>query len=158
MRKVKKSLALIIGFMLAMLQVVMVSANPVSENIISKEIVELENGDSLEIVISEPAISLFAGSTRKGAKTVTYKANGVAMWYVKVNGVYSYTGSSSTCTSASVEADTYSSSWKVSNKSSSKSGNTATAKATGKLYYGITVVDTITETVNLSCSSNGTLY
>lgn len=92
MRTRKRGLGIIIGILLCMFQSVMVSANSVSEIIISKENIQLENGDCLEVVISEPSVSVFASGTRTGSKTVTYKANGVAMWYVKVTGKFSYTG------------------------------------------------------------------
>ena len=92
-------------------------------------------------------------------KTSTYyNSDDVALWYVKVTGSFTYTGSSVRCTGASVSADSYSSYWGISNRSSSYSGNIATAKATGTHYFGNAVVERVNETVNLSCSVNGSLY
>ena len=97
-------------------------------------------------------------SSKSGSKSSTYyNASNEALWYVEVTGTFTYTGSSSKCTGASVSADSYKSTWGVSNRSSSYSGNTETGKATGKRYFGNAVVETINKTVNLSCSANGTL-
>lgn len=117
--------------------------------------VYLENGDYLETVIEE---SMSRSSSKTGTKTTTYKnASGEAMWYVSVTGTFTYTGSSSTCTSASVAAGTYSEYWKITSKSSSYSGSTATGSATAKKYLFGVATNTITENVRLTCSSTGTL-
>lgn len=59
------------------------------------------------------------------------------------------------CTSSSVSAGSYDSSWKVSSKSSSRNKNTATAKATAKKYYGTSILKTTTVTTKLTCSPTG---
>lgn len=45
--------------------------------------------------------------------------------------------------------------WKITSSSSGKSKNTASATATAKHYYNNSVVDTVTRTVKLTCSSTG---
>lgn len=158
MKTNKKLLALMLGVVLTCCQAVMVSAETTeAEKIISVEKQYLDDGYYCETVILEES-SLFRSSSKTASKTSTfYNGNDEALWYVKVIGEFTYTGSSSKCTSASVSAASYVSTWKVSNKSSSYSGNTAKASATGKLYFGNAVVDTVNKTVSLTCSANGDL-
>lgn len=107
---------------------------------------------------TQKATTTAADKTKSGSKTVEYQnSNGTTLWYVKVSGTYTYNGNSSRCTSASVSANSYDSNWTISNKSSSKSGNTAYATATGTLNKNSLFSQTITKTVSLSCSKNGTL-
>ena len=100
-------------------------------------------------------MSTYATNTKTASKTEKYKnSNGTVMWSVTVKGTFTYTGSSSTCKSASVSTTCPSSSWNVSNPSASKSGNKAIASATGKNRgSGLSV----TRKVTLTCSANGTL-
>ncbi|MGF6375156.1 putative small secreted protein [Clostridiales Family XIII bacterium PM5-7] len=122
---------------------------------------ELPDGSYYEIVITEfeNPLSFFATSqTKSGVKTVKYNTpGGTALWSVKVTGRFTYTGTSSKCTSSEVSATSYNANWKISNKSASKSGNTASATATAKQYQGSSAINTITRTVTLTCSAKGAL-
>lgn len=161
MGKIKKIIGIIICVMILCSQALLVSAAPADEeeSVVNVERQYLENGDYIETVISESLITSYASNSKSGSKTSTfYNGDDVAMWYVKVSGSFTYTGSSVWCTGASVSADSYSSYWSVSNRSSSYSGNIATAKATGKRYYGNALIETVNKTVNLSCSVSGSLY
>ena len=108
-------------------------------------------------VLSSPHLKAASTLTTKSKSKTTYYKNssGQVMWYVKVTSVFKYGNGSSTCTSSSVTAESNNSAWTVHNKSASRSGNTATAKATGKRLFQGVVVDTITKTVILKCSSTG---
>ena len=56
-------------------------------------------------------------------KTATYKgSDGTALWSVTVTGTFNYNGTTSSCTSSSIETKSYVSNWKLSNKKASKSG------------------------------------
>lgn len=89
-------------------------------------------------------------------KTTYYKnSSGQTMWYVKVTGTFTYGNGTSKCTAVTPSAASQNTTWKVSNISGIKSGNSASATATGKQYYGGSVVLTKTKTVTLSCSSTG---
>lgn len=126
-----------------------------NKNSISSEY--LGNGIYLETIIEED-ISLFSTKTKNGSKTNNYKdSKGNILYSIKVSGSFSYTGSSSTCTSASVSTSVSNSYWKITSKSASKSGNTAIGKATAKRYSLGFVVETRNETVTLTCSSTGKL-
>lgn len=99
-----------------------------------------------------------ASSTRSGKKTVTYKSkSGSSLWSVTINGTFSYNGNSSSCTKSTVSATSYSSSWKIGSKSASKKGNKATGTATGKQYNGSISINSISQSVTLTCNKNGVL-
>lgn len=123
----------------------------------------LPNGDYIETSIQESTLNsrivpFSAAARTSGSKTVRYKNSaGVVQWYVKVTGCFTYNGSTSSCTSSSVEADSNVFAWQISNKSASRSNATATGRATARLYSGSTIIQTITETVNLTCSKTGAL-
>ena len=88
---------------------------------------------------SDPGIQPFSATqTKSGSKTQRY-----------VN---------SSGTSTDVTAGSNSSAWKVTNKSSWKSGNTGYASATGHQYNILGMeTNTLSRTVSISCTKNGTL-
>lgn len=130
-----------------------------TENGGNSSIEYLDNGDYLVITITQDSALAATRSTKttSGSKKVSYMHNDTVLWTVTVSGKFSYTGSTATCTSASVSTTCPSSSWKVTNKSSSRSGNTAIARATGKNYLLGVCIQTVDRTVKLSCSSSGKL-
>jgi len=74
-----------------------------------------------------------------------------------VTGTFKYTGTSSTCTSATVKATSSVSDWKVISKSASRSKNKATGKATVKHYLEGHLMQTTYPSVTLSCSATDNL-
>ena len=99
-----------------------------------------------------------ASGTKTGSKKYTYyDSTDVAQWQVVLTGKFSYTGSSATCTSSSISASIYDSSWTVVSKSASKSGNSATGYARiGDTVAGV-VVTIVPVNLTLSCDANGNL-
>lgn len=93
-----------------------------------------------------------------GSRPYTYyDSTGVAQWKVVLNGSFTYTGSSATCTSASCSVTIYNSEWYTVSKNASKSGNTATGSfSIGRKALGVTV-ETKDVTLKLSCDKNGNL-
>jgi len=79
------------------------------------------------------------------------------LYTVSATGTFTYTGTSSTCTKATVNATAPANDWKITSKSASKSGNKATGKATMKQYYEGSVIQTTYPSVTLSCDKNGKL-
>ncbi len=159
MKKISKFLVLIA--MVCLLIPTAAYASDNQEQIKSVETYPLENGDVLEVIISEsnPINTRASVTVKTGSKTVNYRNSaGSVMWYVKESGTFSYTGTSSKCISDSVTATSNNSKWRISNKSSSRSGNTATGKATAKLYYNGVATQSITETATVSCSATGVIY
>ena len=122
----------------------------------------LEDGSYFTVTITPNHTSGSAApfsATRFGSKTTTYHSNsGRKLWSVTVTGTFTYgTGSRAACIKSTVSANTYSTSWKITNSSASKSGNSARAAATGTQYLNSAIINSITKTVTLTCSVNGTL-
>jgi hypothetical protein len=153
----RKIFPFLLGFVLIMSMPIFAFADDTT----AADIEYLDDGSYFVTTIEEynPGPSLFAAaSTKSGYKQTTYySSSGASLWYVRVTGTFSYTGSSSYCTNSAVTAASQSSYWTVSDKYASYSGNTATASATGRCYDGSVVIQTITRTASLSCSANGTL-
>lgn len=117
------------------------------------------DGSYVETVIAdeEPGISLFATTKTKSKKSTYYSADGVALWYVKVTGVFNYNGSYAECTSATVSSQSYSSNWKILRTGSAHYRNEASANATvNQVRTNGSVVQTMYRTVTLTCSADGT--
>lgn len=96
--------------------------------------------------------------TITGKKTASMKnSSGKILWSVSVTGTFTYTGSKATCTSATVDAKSNNSFWKIKSKSSSKTSNKATGKATGQNILDGVVVATHTLSTTLTCSASGKL-
>ena len=83
--------------------------------------------------------------------------NGTAQWKATLSGSFTYTGSSATCTSSSVDVTVYDSSWYTISKSSNKSGSKATASVTmGEKLAGVTVTK-VPISLAMTCDKNGNL-
>lgn len=147
----KKILSFIIILSLALFPI------DVSAATSSDEIEYLSNGDYIIFTIENKS----TGSIQPYSKTVTksktgrYIHNNSVQWYVKVTGTFTYGSGTSKCTSSSVSAKSNVNIWKITSSSSGKSKNTASATATAKHYYNNSIVDTVTRTVKLTCSSTG---
>ena len=114
------------------------------------------DGIYVETIIESPNISTYATNTITKTKTNTYKdSKGTVLYTVSITGTFKYTGTSSTCTNATVKATAPASDWNVTSKSASKSGNKTTGKATVKQYLKDKVVQTKYPSVTLTCSVNG---
>lgn len=127
------------------------------DKVVSTSIEYFEDGSYAVITITEE-INNARANTKTGTKTYTHKSdNGTTLWVYRVTGTYSYTGTSSTCTSVYDSYNIYDTSWKLSSKSCSKSGNTAYGNVTMKLYTLGIATQTITRNLSLSCSATGVL-
>lgn len=120
------------------------------------ETIYFEDGSYMTVEIV--AIETRAFGSKSGSKPYTYYgANGNALWKATITGSFTYTGSSATCTSSSVDVSIYDSAWYTISKSSSKSGNTASASVTmGEKLGGVTVTK-VPVSLSLSCDKNGNL-
>lgn len=147
-----KFIILLSVLMLFCVQVpVMAETNLYSE----KNITYLKNGD---YIVTEIITHLTRSSTKSGAKKLTYvNSAGEDMWYVQVNGTFTYTGTQATCESVSVETYVYGGGWKVKDTDCYKSGNTAYGEATAKRYVLGIPIETATEELSLTCSATGKL-
>lgn len=97
-------------------------------------------------------------STKSGTKTTThYNSSGEALWKASVNGSFTYTGSSVTCTSASHSVTIYEDVWYTYSQNSYKSGNKAIANVVMKRKFLGIVVETKEANLTLTCDVNGNL-
>lgn len=112
----------------------------------------------VEVIEEMPSLSR-ATKTKTASKTVYCNdSNGNVLWSLQIVATFSYTGSSSKCTSAKAAATSNSSYWKTSMSSCTRSGNKATATAVGKKYSSKGVLlQTVNKSVTISCSANGTI-
>lgn len=126
-----------------------------SSSLISTRRIDYINGDYVIEVVTEDNDSCQSRTTntKTGTKTSTYyNASDEAIYSVKVTGTFTYDGSTVKATGAAATVSIYSTAASYVSKSSNYSSNFATA--TGKVTYnGITV----SKTVTLYCSVNGTL-
>lgn len=99
-----------------------------------------------------------AGGTISGSKVRNhYDSKGTLCWQFVLNGSFSYTGSSATCTSSTCSVSIYSQGWYVISKNASKSGNTASANATMGESSGGVLANKVSASITLRCDKNGNL-
>lgn len=130
------------------------------ESVVSQTIEYLEDGSYIVTTIAEEYNVAIARTTysKTGSKTVTiYNSDDEKMVQLKLTGIFNYTGSSATCTSASTSYTVYNDNWKVTSATASKSGNKATGNFTSKRYTLLIPVETVNSTVTITCSNSGTL-
>lgn len=156
MKKLTAALAAVALF-LCILPVQTVAA----ENVVSRDVTYYADGSYsvVTITVDEQNEAPARATTYKtGTKVYNYYSDdGTIEWKMTLKATFSYTGSTSSCTSVdNVAVNIYDSDWSMLSKSSSKSGNTATANVTmGKTQ----VVGTykVPVTLTLSCDKNGNL-
>lgn len=148
----------ITSFLLALLILLQlpINAGAVEYNVCSEEIFYFEDGSSMVITILES--NSRAAGTKSGTKQCTYRdSEGELSWIATLSGTFTYTGTSSTCTSSSINVTIYDSLWYNVSKSASKSGNTATGTVTmGLKVLGVTVSKP-TYNLTLTCDKDGNL-
>ena len=149
----RKIISIILASTLIFSTSILAMASNNSNNIVDTEY--FDNGYYTETIITE--IDDGSKASKSGTKRTSYYNNGTLLWYVQVNGSFTYNGSSSTCTSSTVTAASNNSAWKISSKSASKTGNIAKATATAKQYILGVCIQTITRNVSLTCNNNGVL-
>lgn len=117
--------------------------------------IDLPNGDYIIETVAEDTTTAVTRTTynQAGHKTsVYYNSNDVAIWGVRVDGTFCYTGTSSWATSSTATVYIYDDSASYVSKSASYSGNSASATGTVKYNYV-----PMSRTVTLSCDKNGNL-
>ena len=120
-------------------------------------VIYLEDGSYIVVTVEIESASRSSG-TKSGRATYNYyDSNGARGWTAVLNGTFTYTGSSATCTASNCNITIYDSAWYTVSKSASKSGNSATAAVTmGKKLLGVTVTRVPVDLI-LTCDANGNL-
>lgn len=114
--------------------------------------------DGSYMIDTVEALSARTSGSVTGNRTRTYYSNdGKQSWKVVLTGAFSYTGSSSKCTSSSCNVTIYDSAWSYSSKNAGKSGNTATASVTMEQRILGVVRNKVPVSLTLSCDANGNL-
>lgn len=119
-------------------------------------IITFDDGSYILVELIES--STRATNSKTGQRVYNYYDSGsTLLWKAVLTANFTYTGSSSTCTSASCSVTVYDSDWYQVSKSTSRSGNTATTQLTmGHKVLGVTVSKP-SYTITLSCDANGNL-
>lgn len=99
-----------------------------------------------------------ARSTKSGTKTTTYyNSSDEALWKVTLKGSFTYTGTTSTCTSASHSVTIYNNAWYIYSQNSYASGNQAIANVVMKKKLLGIVTSTKNVNLTITCDKNGNL-
>ena len=100
-----------------------------------------------------------AGNTTGGSTKATYyNSDHVLQWTVTLYGSFTYNGSSSTCTKASINVTiSGSDGWSCTSKTADSSGSSAVGSATIIRTVSGEVVSTRTVLLQLTCDRNGKL-
>ncbi|WP_303804670.1 hypothetical protein [Ruminococcus flavefaciens] len=119
---------------------------------------EYYNDGSYSIItIYEHNNSQKANQTSGIKNTIYYNSSNEKQWEYEINGFFNYTGSSSTCTSVSDSYSIFNNNWHINSHSCWKSGNTAYGSVTMDYkLFGITI-NSVSKSLNLSCSPSGVL-
>lgn len=124
---------------------------------VNQDIKYYEDG-SYVITEVENGISVFSSGSKTQSKTSTYyDRDGERQWSVTLKSSFTYTGSSATCTSASVSYNIYDSAWKVKEANASRSGRTATGEFLVKKYWLGIITNTVPITIITTCDNNGNI-
>ena len=126
----KKTLILLFSFLFIFASTFPVKASEI-QSINSTDIIEIfDDGSYIESSTEENIIATLSrsSSTKSAKRTYTYKASsGKILWTITVTGTFTYNGSSSSCTKASVSTTCPSITFKLASKSATKHNSTATA-------------------------------
>lgn len=119
--------------------------------------VYLEDGNYIIITLEDITLSR-ASNTKTGRRTLNYyNSDNEVLWKATLTATFTYTGSSATCTSASITYSVNDSSWQIISATASKSGNTATGNVIAKHYFVGIPIKTVNEAFYITCSATGTL-
>lgn len=123
----------------------------------TSDIVYLEDGSYLIIETSDK-ISTRANNTKSGTKTIShYSDDDEKLWDATIRGTFTYTGSSSTCTAATISYNIYNDNWKITSATADKSSNKAIGNVVAKRYVLGIPIKTVEQIITLTCSATGVL-
>lgn len=120
------------------------------------EIIELADGGYIEVGIED--ISPRTTNTRVAYKYFRYYDGSDNLeWEARLDGTFTYDGTTSTCTSASCTVAIYENAWYEISNTTTRSGNTATTQLTmGQKFLGITISKP-QYTITLTCDKDGNM-
>lgn len=129
-----------------------------STAVTSSTITEFYDDNSYSIITITEYINNSILSSKTGSKTIThFNSSDEQVWTYTITGNYTYNGSSSSCTSVSDSYSISNNNWHINSHSCWKSGNTAYGSVTMDYkLLGITI-NSVSKSLNLSCSPSGVL-
>lgn len=128
---------------------------PVAGNAAEQETIYFDDGSYMTVEVIHGAARA-SGNVTGSKKYTYYDDNDASQWKAVLTGSFTYTGSSATCTSSSVDVTIYNSAWYTGYKTASKSGNKAKASVTMKLSNNDTTLS-VPVNLTLTCDANGNL-
>ena len=151
----KKSLRTIVLMALSMVMLISCII-PAAATPETNSIIYLEDGSYITVELE--VIENRAAGTKTGSKTYRYKgSDGVEEWSAVLTGIFTYTGTSASCTSAGCSVTISDTAWYLISKTSNRSGNSAVGEVTmGRKFLGITI-DEETLEMRITCDGNGNL-
>ena len=134
-------------------------AHSTTPTITYHEIKYISDDYYIETIIEEYVITTYATTyTKVGTKTDNIvNSNNKIIATFKITGTFTYDGSTSQCTAASHSSTINNSAWTFTFKSANRLTNRAIGQYTMQCTQNSTVIQTISDTVTLTCSPNGTL-
>ncbi len=147
------------------LSLTLLVATPITTHVTSDSgssiAMHLKNGYYVTVAIeysSAPSSYYSSSKTVSGSKTYTIKnSSGTAVATYKLSGTFKYSSRSATCTSASYTTNISNNYWHFTSASASKSGAAAKGSFTAQCKQFGVVIDTISETLFLTCDTSGRL-
>ena len=135
-------------------------AKAASATIMPTEIEHISDEYYIETIIIEEATSNTLATTKtKTASKIRNitNSNGTVVATFKVTGTFSYDGSTSKCTAVSHSSTINNSSWAFTYRNSSRLTNRAIGHFIAECTQSGTVVQTVSDSVILTCAPDGTL-
>ena len=127
----------------------------------NNDVTEIEyfaDGSYIITVLETNASTCFDRSTISKTKTTYYYDSSNNLdWKASLTASFSYNGTTSSCTSASIGYNIYDNNWRLTSSDCSKSGATATGNFTFKHYTLGIPTNTINRTLTLTCDPNGNI-
>ena len=121
---------------------------------VNEDVVYFEDGSYI-VTIAEEIVSRASGIKTQTKSRTYYDSNDVAEWKITLTGIFSYNGSSATCTESTCSVDVYASNWYLISKTAEKSSNIASCTVTlGKTFLGITISKPV-HTLTIVCDKDG---
>lgn len=140
------------------LAAMMIAFFPLGVNAVEQNVEIISFGDGSYLKIELKTYGSRSSGTVTGSRNSTYYGtDGSVEWIATLTGKFSYTGSTATCTSSTMNVSILESNWYTISKTANRSGNTATGSVTMGLKNAGLTVKKVPVSLSISCDVNGNL-
>lgn len=160
----KKIISTILAFALFITALVVIPDSTAKADTISFPVNETTTYEYFEDGSYYMTTLVILPSTERTTTNITVQKTGgylnsdnEVIWSATLTGKFTYNGSTSSCTDASISTYFNSTVWKLTSSSASKSGSTASGTATAKAYYLGVPVATKSVSLSITCDKDGNL-